>query len=411
MLMHLSNRNRVVQYRQLAFRQSTYDFAMRYLFSCTAAEGHFRPLVPLAQEAASRGHQVVFASANSFRDRVGSAGFELLAAGIDQGELELRYESFSGKLRAIEPGERRPHAFAWRFGAIDAPAKVEELLEAAKSWRPDLIVHESADFAAPLVAEALDIPSVHQGFGRRVPTACFERAAQEVEPLWDALGLSPAPLGGSFRGGYIDICPPSLRPSAGDDGIPVLDMRIATTLRSSATPSWGARFADGKTVYVTLGTMFNDLSVFRVLLDGLEQVDCAVVATVGRDKDPKLLEHSLANAIVEPYIPQDEVLPHVQVTVCHGGSGSMLAALAHGIPMLMIPQGADQFENALACREIGAAVVLMPDELSPRSVSSAVTMLLDDPKYTENARRVAAEIWAMPSPSAVLAILADRLDH
>jgi hypothetical protein len=38
-------------------------------------------------------------------------------------------------------------------------------------------------------------------------------------------------------------------------------------------------------------------------------------------------------------------------------------------------------------------------------------MLLDDPKYTENARRVAAEIWAMPSPSAVLAILADRLDH
>jgi hypothetical protein len=66
------------------------------------------------------------------------------------------------------------------------------------------------------------------------------------------------------------------------------------------------------------------------------------------------------------------------------------------VDVLMLPQQADQFENALACQEIGAALVLMPGELTPASVRSAVKGLLDDPAYSENARRVAAEISRMP---------------
>lgn len=383
---------------------------MRLLFCCTAAEGHFRPLVPLAAEAARQRHDVAFASASSFRNRVGAAGFELLAAGIDRDELELRYAPYLKEVLAMKPGERRPYAFAWRFGAVDAPAKVEELLDAAINWQPDLIVHESADLAAPLVADALGIHSVQHGFGRRVPAVCFEQAATLMDPVWAALGLAPAALCGAFRGDYIDICPPSLRPPAVQDGVPVLEMRTTSPLTEETSQSWRPPSPGLRTVYVTLGTMFNDLSVFRVLLDGLSQVDCAVVATIGRDKDPKLLEPLPANAIVERFIPQDEVLSHAQATVCHGGSGSTLAALAHGLPMLMLPQAADQFENAQVCQEIGAALVLMPGELSANSVHTAVASLLDDPTYTENARRVAAEISSMQPPAAVLAILAGGLD-
>src|SRR4051794_36403568 len=113
---------------------------MRLLFCCTAAEGHFRPLVPLAEEAVRKRHEVVFATAGSFRNRVGAAGFESLAAGIDRDELELRYAPYLQEVLAMEPGERRPYAFASRFGAIDAPAKVEELLDVATQWQPDVIV-------------------------------------------------------------------------------------------------------------------------------------------------------------------------------------------------------------------------------------------------------------------------------
>jgi len=121
--------------------------------------------------------------------------------------------------------------------------------------------------------------------------------------------------------------------------------------------------------------------------------------------DPALLEPIPRNAIVERFIPQDTVLPHVQATVSHGGSGSMLAALAHGLPMLMLPQGADQFENAEACRSIGAALVLMPDRITAETIRAAMTTLLDDRTYAENAQRVAAEIASMQSPATVLATL------
>ncbi len=104
------------------------------------------------------------------------------------------------------------------------------------------------------------------------------------------------------------------------------------------------------------------------------------------------------------------MLPHVQATVCHGGSGSTLAALAHGVPMLMLPQAADQFDNASACQEIGAALALMPDEVSSQSIRSAVTTLLNDPSFRESAQRVAKEISGMQTPAEVLAILTDRLD-
>lgn len=383
---------------------------MRFLFSCTAAEGHFRPLVPLAEEAVRQGHEVAFASADSLRARVGADGFELLAAGIDRGELESRYSPYLKQLLTMEPADRRPYAFAWRFGAIDGPAKVDDLLAAAKRWEPDVIVHESADLAAPLVAELLGVHSVHQGFGRRVPAVCFEQAAVEMEPVWGSHGLLAPPLCGAFRGDYVDICPPSLRPPAVDDGVPVFDMRISSVAVTSERPPWGTGAASEITVYATLGTMFNDLAVFRVLLDALAQIDCTVVATVGKDNDPALLKPLPNNAIVERYIPQDEVLPHVAATVCHGGSGSTLAALAHGVPLLMIPQAADQFENAQACKKIGAALVLMPGEVTHDSVCSAVTALLNDPTYAEKARRVAAEISTMEPPAAVLSALATRFE-
>ena len=59
--------------------------------------------------------------------------------------------------------------------------------------------------------------------------------------------------------------------------------------------------------------------------------------------------------IVERYVPQADVLPLCDVAVGHGGSGSTLGALAHGLPMLLLPHGADQFENAQACAALGVA--------------------------------------------------------
>src|SRR6185503_20411409 len=115
------------------------------------------------------------------------------------------------------------------------------------------------------------------------------------------------------------------------------------------------------------------------------------------------------NAYVERYVSQALLLPRVDAVVSHGGSGSMLAALAHGLPMLLVPLGADQFDNAARAVEAGLARRLLPDELDVATAREAVAALLEDDGARERARTVAAEIAAMPAPPEVAERLAGGL--
>jgi MGT family glycosyltransferase len=172
---------------------------------------------------------------------------------------------------------------------------------------------------------------------------------------------------------------------------------------TSGDPAWESRLDGGRpTVYVTLGTVFNDLSLFRIVLDALADLDCNVLATIGRNNDPGALDPIPENAIVEQYVRQADVLPFCDVAVGHGGSGSTLAALAHALPMLLLPQAADQFENAAACAAGSAAICLRPDAVTTDDVRAAVRSLLDEAAPRAVTESVAREIAAMPSPADVV---------
>ncbi len=376
---------------------------MRVLFSCSASDGHFMPLVPLARAFIDRGDQVVFVTAGGFADRVGDFGFDVLPAGLTVVELNERYAPFRERLATIPFDERRAHAFAWRFASLDAPAKVDGLLTHARSWDPDLIVHESSDLAAPAVAAALEVESAHHTFGLGLPRVCLERAMPALDSLWRNLGLEPEPHGGLFRGTYIDVAPPTLMPAEPPSGTRVVPLRPAT--RGLATAEWQERLGgDNPVVYVTLGTQFNESGRFALLLEAVCAVDCTAVVTVGADQDPASLQ-SPAHMIVERYIPQVNVLPLADAVVCHGGSGSTLAALAYGLPLVLLPAGADQFENAAACSRAGAAIELRPPAVTVDSVRAAVTSVLEDRAYAEAAQGLAVEMERMLTPAEVAAIL------
>ena len=159
------------------------------------------------------------------------------------------------------------------------------------SWAPDLIVHETADLAAPAVAEAAGVRSVHHTFGLGLPQNCLDRVAPTVAPLWTSLGLEPAADAGLFRGTYIDVSPPGLHPAAPPDGTPVITLQPATPGAPSA--KWRNRLTrERPVVYVTLGTQFNQPDRFAVLLEALSLVECTAVLTVGADRDPARVRSS-----------------------------------------------------------------------------------------------------------------------
>lgn len=367
---------------------------MRILFTTTPLDGHFRPMIPLARALLARGHAVAVATEAGWRPQVEAEGLDSLAAGRPHDAAWQHAARALGEAKLSAMEDHLDEVFALVFGAGHASAKVRDLAEAAQRWAADAIVFESGDLAGPPVAAALGIPSIHHSWGPMIPPSCFAAASSCVDDVWGGLGLAPPHLAGVFDGLYVDLAPPQFareRPPGER-----IAMRPVTVDRSSV-PAW-LRTLDDPLVYVTLGTVFNDPAALRTLVDALDGVGSAVVTT-GRDVDPELLGVVPANVRVTRFLPQSQVLPRAAASIGHGGSGSTLGALAHGVPLVLLPRGADQFHVAECSASAGAAIVLRHQEATADVVREALMRVLEDASYRNAARAVQADIASMGSPS------------
>lgn len=100
-----------------------------------------------------------------------------------------------------------------------------------------------------------------------------------------------------------------------------------------------------------------------------------------------------------------ELLPRCRAVVHHGGAGTTFGALAHGVPQVILPQGADNYEHAVMCESAGTAIVLRPETLDPAKLAVAVRRVVDDEVYDGASRSCAEEIAAMPDAVSVAAAL------
>jgi MGT family glycosyltransferase len=227
-----------------------------------------------------------------------------------------------------------------------------------------------------------------------LPLRVAEAAAEVVAPLWREQGLEPDRYAGVFRGLYIDVAPPSLAPA--EPLGPSVRLRLCEPAASPAPPPDGV---DTPFVYATMGTVFNEPQLFRLLLDALDGLPAVLTTGRGASVDGSIP----AGVVVAEFLPQEDVLSHAHAVVSHGGSGTMLGALAHGLPLVLVPQGADQFDNAVLCEAAGVAVVVGRDELDAVTVRAALERVLEEPSFAAAAGRLAAEMAAMPPVDEVAA--------
>ena len=141
------------------------------------------------------------------------------------------------------------------------------------------------------------------------------------------------------------------------------------------------------------------------MLYGLRQLPINIIVTVGRQIDPESFGPQPDNLRIERYIPQSVLLPHCDLVVNHGGSGSVIGALAHGLPVVVIPLGADQSLNAGRCEQLGVGVALNAVRATPESVGDAVAAVLLAPSYRTAAERIRGEIAGLPGPDAAVPLL------
>jgi UDP:flavonoid glycosyltransferase YjiC (YdhE family) len=267
-----------------------------------------------------------------------------------------------------------------------------------------MLVHEVAELAAPLVAAARRIPYVDVSYGPLIPFALLHATGEAAAPHWQARGLEPDPLAGLLRHLYVDTCPPALQNPEIARVAAVQGLRpAAAEVPTADPPAWLDRLGGMPIVYLTMGTIWNrDVDMFRHVIEALRDEPLALVVTVGRLNDPEALGPQPDNVVVHRYVPQALVLGRCAAVVAHGGSGTTLGALAYGLPLLVIPQGADQYSNADRVVAAGAGRRLLRDEVTVPAVRESVRALLDDPGYRRAAEGIRAEIRVMPTPEQAI---------
>jgi len=379
---------------------------MRVLFSSTRGAGHLQPLLPYARALVARGHEVVVAAPADVGETLLSAGLAHAPFGHPGDDvLKPIWARFRGasddEVMAIAAGEI--------FAGCNALAALPKLQETMRSFRPDVVVRDSVEYASLVAAAAVGVRCARVA----VHSVSFEEVlpplvAAPVDALRERAGLTPD-SGASLRDeavfssfpASLDVVPPSSPMRA------PFRARVVEEPPSSAPAVWLSVDDPRPLIYVTFGSLLGGMPEYRATyrnsLDALADLPVRALLTTGRGVDAGALGTIPANVHVEQWIPQRDVLPRVSALVCHGGSGTLLGGLAAGLPMVVIGAGADQPHNGRLVAAAGVGLTLTKPDVS--ELRGAIETLLGSPDLRRQAQRLASEIAEMPTIDGAVARL------
>jgi MGT family glycosyltransferase len=377
-----------------------------------AMHGRVNPTLPVVAELVRRGHTVTYHTSPAFRAEIEATGATVcLYSGGDQ------------------PLPDPPTPVTLLEGlARTAVHLLPAVLADLRRVRPHLIVHDNACLWGAIAARELGVPAASSfttfAFNQQVPSP--------TRGSWDLLAAAaaqPRSVQGYLRSRL------GLRRRYDTRGLPLLDLgnirqRLNVVYTSRAFqpavddldqsyrfvgPSIGARPADPSfqldqlrdpVLYASVGTVFSaGPRLLRGFAAALAPLGGTVLVATGQT-DPAALGPLPANVIARRFVPQPEVLAHAALFVTHGGMNSVNEAMYAGVPMLVVPQGADQPMVARRVVELGAGLSIRTQDVAEDSVRALAKRLLDDPRFRtaattlRAAQREAGDIGGPPTSSS-----------
>jgi UDP:flavonoid glycosyltransferase YjiC (YdhE family) len=385
---------------------------VRVLFSTTAGSGHFGPLVPFARACVAAGHEVLVAAPASFASDVSAAGFEHRPFADVAPE---RLGAVFGRLPSLSFEEASAVVAADVFGRLAAQAALPGLVAVVDEWRPDIVVREPAELGSLVAARSAGIPQAVVAIGMTEMTDSFVPLV--AEPLAELDALAGLPEGASdtaLRASSTLTCVPAVLDHSGRTGSTgagsihrYFDETLATRT-GALPPAWGD--PSQPLVYVSFGSVAAGLGDFAGLypsvLAALADHPVRVLLTTGRGVNPVDLAPLPANAHVERWWPQSDVMPHAAAMVGHGGFGTTMAALAAGVPQVVVPLfSLDQRINGEHVAAVGAGLNLDGGPMAIPVLAEAVERLVAGPAYRTAARAVADEMTGLPPVAEAVPLL------
>ncbi|MDC0772578.1 nucleotide disphospho-sugar-binding domain-containing protein [Streptomyces sp. HD] len=384
------------------------------------APSHLLCMTPLAWALRSAGHEVLVAGRADVAAMAGRSGLDAVGAGGGGGRRGRPAPAPRVAPPPVHSSARWSDEAAdiWGPAAEKWPARVgaviDDCLTAARYWRADLVLCDPAEFTGLIVGGLLGIPTVMHWWGApdRMSAEALRRAGPILAPLCAELGLA----GGLPRPDLvIDPCPPSLR-LPGSHEEPPQPMRFVPSNGAGAVPRWAGAPRGRRRACVSFGAFGGE-----ALANGgeLPALLGAVGEALGRDHDvvvplPPELHRGLGELppgvrLVAP-APLDSFLHTCDVVVHHGGTGTAMTALTHGLPQIVCGTPHPALAgcgDGLVRR--GAAVRVPADGADPVALRAglrkAADTVSDDERFARNAREAAAENAAQPTPAATVSVL------
>ncbi|MFB7931243.1 activator-dependent family glycosyltransferase [Streptomyces sp. NPDC056039] len=412
---------------------------MRVLLTAFAQDAHLNGVVPLAWALRTAGHEVRVAGQPAAVESITRAGLTAVPVGenhrmdaviptvgpgmlmhhMDRDYLENRPERLSlDFLRASNA-----MLTATFYAQINNDSMIDALVDYARFWQPDLVLWEPFTFAGAIAAKAtgaaharlLAFPDLfantHLTLRRRQADLPAELRDDPLEE-WLAYTLDrhgaafdPDVVTGQWS---VDQMPAGVRMEL---GLPTVPTRYVpyNGPGPAVVPDWLRRPPERRRVCLTLGLTIRDTEfpnavdvndVFASLAD----LDVEVVATLG-EKELAQVSRVPDNTRVVDHVALLGLLPTCSAIVHHGGAGTWATAAAYGVPQVALGWMWDAIYRAQRVEELGAGLHLHSDGLTVDILRDKLVRVLDDPAFTEGARRLRLAMLSAPSPNEVVPTL------
>lgn len=403
---------------------------MRVLFATWAQTGHYQPLVPLGWALRAAGHQVAVLTHPPFAPTVTGSGLPAVPAGPDidvTAQLRERYAELVGTEAVTAAAEFEQHG-SWQDGDLarrerirDQPqnqlgremlrivldgclAMLDDALEFAAAWQPDLVVYEPTGFLGGILATVLNLPSARVLWAPDFSLPMQSISQRLFRPVLDRFGLSDVDITGTVT---LDPCPPRMQVQ---DAVCRTPMRyIGYPGPLPAAPAELAARGDRQRVCVTWGTTIHGVGLHDTYLapdvvralSTVSSSDVEIVLAVLESQLPMFGELP-PNVIHAGPVPLRAVLPSCDAVVHQAGGGTTMSSVLSGVPQLAVPTLQDTMFNARHMAASGAGIHLPAGEVDGAEIARNVRRLLGEPGYRAAAVRLRDEALAMPTPADVV---------
>jgi MGT family glycosyltransferase len=397
------------------------------LFALVDGGGTVPPELGAARRLVDRGHQVEVLAEDSMRDEVVATGatFRPWERGINRPDRDPEHD-------IIRDWEcRNPMQLIKRMLDVvlagPAPDFAADVVAAVTDRRPDTVVCSFLAVGAMVGAEAAGIPYVAlmpniyclparglPAFGtggapatgpvgrvrdRAITTLVarqWNKGLDRLNALRKSYGLGPLDdFWDQVRNANKVLVLTSTAfdfPAELPDTVRYVGPVLDDPQWAAETP-WDLPPGDGPVVLVAMSSTPQDqVGCLQRVVDALSALPVRGVVTTGPAVDPKALRPN-DNVTVVASAPHSEVLKHTSVIVTHGGHGTVIRSLAADVPLVVMPQGRDQNDNAARVESRGAGVTVK-STASPATIRDAVKRVLEEKSFGDAAKRLGDAIRA-----------------